>query len=137
MPSTTLSVHHVAIDVGARSVTRDGVPVALEPVEWQLLETLILADGAPVQRQELLAQIFGAAFVHDDAYLMVAVWRLRKKIEADPSKPALIKMTREGYRLDPCGQAPCACLSAPLGFREGDLVESPPKRGSGVEGMTP
>jgi two-component system KDP operon response regulator KdpE len=90
----------VEIDLEMRTVTRSGVAVRLSPKEWDLLVRLALGHGKVLTHKELLAAVWGAAHVEDTQYLRVFIGQLRQKIEADPSRPAiLLTEPAIGYRL--------------------------------------
>ena len=95
-----VSFGDVRVDLSARSVTRDGVLVHLTPTEWQILEVLVRHPGALVTRQALLKDIWGTEQVTDTGYLRLYLSQLRKKLEADPARPAhLLTEQGMGYRL--------------------------------------
>jgi two-component system, OmpR family, KDP operon response regulator KdpE len=88
----------VALDVGARMVTRDGEAVHLTPTEWRLLEALSEAPGALRTHEWLLAHVWEDDPPDVEA-LRVFVSQLRRKIEPDPSRPQLIHTEAGlGYR---------------------------------------
>ena len=95
----------VVVDLAAHSVTRegDGGPrqIRLTPTEWQVLEALVRNAGCLVTRETLLANIWGTDHVEDTGYLRLYVSQLRRKIEADPSKPVhILTEAGMGYRLE-------------------------------------
>jgi two-component system KDP operon response regulator KdpE len=74
----------------------------LTPREFDLLWTLAEKPGRVMTHISLLESIWGPAHRDDLEYLRVAVRSLRKKIEADPARPALvINEPGVGYRLAP------------------------------------
>ena len=91
----------VTIDLVNRSVLRDGDPVHVTPIEWELLRVLATNAGRTMTHAQLFAQVWSRA--HGDAqhYLRVHVANLRRKLERDPVRPALI-ITEPGvgYRFD-------------------------------------
>lgn len=90
----------VTVDLATKSVTRAGERVHLTPTEWRILEFLARNAGALVTRQALLKDIWGTEQVTDTGYLRLYLSQLRKKLEADPSRPAhLITEQGMGYRL--------------------------------------
>lgn len=96
-----LDTGELHIDTAARLVTRSGEPIRLTPTEWALLEVLMRTPGRLVGRQELLHQVWGPAYNRETHYLRVYVASLRKKLEADPSRPRhLINEPGVGYRFD-------------------------------------
>ena len=70
--------------------------------------------GADVAPEDLLVRVWGPSYRRDEAYLAVSIWRLRQKLEANPTTPALIKSTPKGYLFDPCGHLSCTCLSTEM-----------------------
>ncbi len=67
--------------------------------EFQLLSQLMANVGYVVPRHELLDRVWGFDYVGDSKTLDVHIKRLRSKIEADPSNPALIHTVRGvGYK---------------------------------------
>ena len=75
--------------------------VALSDTENSILRLLCRAAGAAVTRQELYEQIWGFKAPLDTHTLQTHVYRLRRKIEADPSEPRILLSEHQGYRLVP------------------------------------
>jgi two-component system KDP operon response regulator KdpE len=80
----------VAIDLGDRSVTRDGSPVHLTRTEWALLDALAHHPGKMLTHTWLLEAVWGPGYGDDVDVLRVFVSQLRKKIEPDPSSPRIV-----------------------------------------------
>ncbi|MFM2371437.1 MAG: hypothetical protein RIS85_1159 [Pseudomonadota bacterium] len=77
-----------------------GRKLALTPKEYALLQALVEARGRVLTHAALLEQVWGKAHLQDVEYLRVAVRALRLKVEADPSRPAIIRNEPGvGYRL--------------------------------------
>jgi two-component system KDP operon response regulator KdpE len=92
----------VAVDLGARVVTRTGQPVRLTPTEWRLLEVLLRHPGRLVTRETLLTEVWGPQYTTDTGYLRLYLSQLRKKLEIDPSAPRhLVTEAGMGYRFVP------------------------------------
>jgi two-component system KDP operon response regulator KdpE len=97
----TLQCGPVSIDLHRRIVTRDGEAVTLTRTEWMLLQHLAANPGRIMLNGELLSKVWGPEYKGDLQYLRVWVSRLRKKLEADPSNPQLIKTFQGiGYMLE-------------------------------------
>lgn len=79
-------------DFEGMAFQRDGVSIELSKSEQKLLRMLVENRGHTVSRETLLEKIWSndAAFVDENA-LSVTVKRLRKKLEADPSRPEYLK----------------------------------------------
>ncbi|MDQ1631114.1 MAG: two-component system, OmpR family, response regulator MtrA [Frankiaceae bacterium] len=98
----TLSVDDVSIDVQAHEVTRDGAPLTLTPLEFDLLVTLGRRPRQVFSREALLQQVWGYRHVADTRLVNVHVQRLRAKVERDPEQPRVVLTVRGvGYRAGP------------------------------------
>jgi DNA-binding response OmpR family regulator len=87
------------LDPARHRVTVNGIPVSLTLSEFTLLEALMRAPGRVFTRAELLNKLHGAEAVVVDRVVDVHVGKLRKKIEADPSRPRYVFTVRGvGYR---------------------------------------
>lgn len=87
------------VDLAAKKVTRSGNEVHLTPTEWGMLEMLVRNRGKLVGREELLREVWGPAYATETHYLRVYLAQLRRKLEADPSKPRhLLTEAGMGYR---------------------------------------
>ena len=92
-----------AFDTGARRlVDPQGEEVVLTTGEFDLLGVLLQHPGRVLSRDFLLEQTRGREAGPFDRTIDVQIGRLRKKIEADPERPELIKSVRgAGYVLIP------------------------------------
>jgi len=91
------------LDTAARRlVDPQARPVALTTGEFDLLAVFALHPGRVLSRDFLLEATRGREAAPFDRTIDVQVGRLRKKLEADPENPALIKSVRgAGYLLTP------------------------------------
>lgn len=88
----------LTIDLAAKTVTAAGEPVRLTPTEWHLLEMLARHVGQIVDHEVLLTEVWGASYRDQTNYLRVYMATLRRKLEADPSKPRhLVTSPGRGY----------------------------------------
>jgi two-component system KDP operon response regulator KdpE len=78
------------IDLEGRRVLRDGEGVRLTKTEWGLLEALARNPGKLLTHTWLLEHVWGAGYAEDVDVLRVFVSQLRRKIERDPTRPAVI-----------------------------------------------
>jgi two-component system response regulator MtrA len=98
----TLTVEDVTIDVAAHEVHRNGQPLNLTPLEFDLLVTLARKPRQVFSREALLQQVWGYQHVADTRLVNVHVQRLRAKIEQDPERPRVVLTVRGvGYRAGP------------------------------------
>ncbi len=89
------------IDLGRREVTLEGQAIKLTALEYRLLEALIRRNGKVATHGQLLAEVWGPGGAGNTHYLRIYMAMLRKKLEADPTRPKqFITEPGVGYRLD-------------------------------------
>jgi len=86
----TFASGDLEIDFETRHVRAQGRDVRLTPKEFDLLRYLVMHAGKPVPHRELLQAVWGPDYGDEPEYLRVFVNQVRKKIEANPSKPRYI-----------------------------------------------
>jgi len=91
------------LDIAARTLhDPSGAEVAVTGGEFDLLGVLVRHPGRVLSRDFLLEQTRGRDAAPFDRTIDVQIGRLRRKIEADPERPELIKSVRgAGYVLVP------------------------------------
>lgn len=91
------------LDLAARRLDSPaGGAVDLTTGEFELLATLVRAPGRVFSRDELLEATRNREAAPFDRTIDVQVGRLRRKIEADPQRPEIIKSVRgAGYVFTP------------------------------------
>ncbi len=100
-PETVLVFHRLRIDPGARRSWKDGAPVDLTSLEFDLLYTLARHRGRVLSREQIIEQVWGSDYYGDERVVDVHLGHLRKKVEDDPAYPALIATIRgAGYRFE-------------------------------------
>lgn len=89
------------IDLARKKVARDGIDVRLTPTEWNLLEVLVRHRGRLVGQKQLLQEVWGPRYGTETNYLRVYAAQLRRKLEADPSRPVhIVTEPGMGYRFE-------------------------------------
>jgi two-component system, OmpR family, response regulator len=97
-----LTFENWSLDIGARRLVGPAGEVELTTGEFDLLHTFARHPGRVLSRDFLLEQTRGREAGPFDRTIDVQVGRLRKKLEADPEKPQIIKSVRgAGYILIP------------------------------------
>jgi DNA-binding response OmpR family regulator len=81
----------ISLDTRAMRVTRDGIPMALSPLEYRLLSYLMHHKGRVVPGPELLEHLYGVSDSHEANALEAVVARLRRKLGAEAIE------TRRGF----------------------------------------
>ena len=96
----TIALGSVTIDFVAGRASHGFSDIPLTRRELDLLRYLAERPGAPVRRDELLAEIWGVRDGSTTRAVDFAVARLRKKIEPDPHSPRFLKTAHgDGYSL--------------------------------------
>ncbi len=80
----------LSIDYDTRQVCISGKPVKLTPIQYRLLCHLIKNRGRVCSSTELLQHVWGPNYSDDRELLKLSVYRLRSRIEEDPSNPEII-----------------------------------------------
>lgn len=89
----------LAVDPRRRTVSRDGKPVLVTTIEFELLAALIREPGMVLTRQQLLDRAWGSDYVGDEHVVDVHLANLRRKLGDDPARPTFIETVRGiGYR---------------------------------------
>jgi two-component system KDP operon response regulator KdpE len=92
----------VSLDRARRTVTLDGQPLHLTPIEYRLLTHLAAQPDRVITHQQLLTAVWGPGHAQDMHYVRVHMANLRKKLEADPAMPRyLVTEVGVGYRFVP------------------------------------
>ncbi|CAN5227834.1 hypothetical protein BH09ACT12_BH09ACT12_04310 [soil metagenome] len=98
---TVVTVGDLSIDLARKRVTKQGVDVRLTPTEWGFLELLARNVGRLVPHEQVLREVWGPGYEHENHYLRVYAAQLRRKLESDPSAPRyLITSPGLGYTLE-------------------------------------
>lgn len=94
-----LPIGDLQVDVTGHKVTRDGQPISLTPLEFDLLVALARAPWQVLTRDVLLEKVWGYRHAADTRLVNVHVQRLRSKIEHDPENPEIVLTVRGvGYK---------------------------------------
>jgi two-component system KDP operon response regulator KdpE len=100
-PTQALQVGGVSIDLAKPSLKKDGTVIHLTKTEWDILRTLVRHAGRTLTHQQIFRAVWGNPFGDMQQNLRVHIRSLRRKIESDPVRPALI-ITEPGvgYRFE-------------------------------------
>lgn len=92
----------LVIDVDHHRVTRDGQPVHLTPIEFDLLAALAQGEGRVMTHRTLMQTVWGQRHEENTHYLRIYMRQLRNKLETDPTQPRYLKtVPGVGYCLAP------------------------------------
>ena len=91
---------NVTVDMGSRSVTKEGKEVNLSMREFDLLKYLYEHPNTAIPKDKLLSEVWGAFSAVDPSTLTVHIRWLREKLEDDPADPKYIKTVyKVGYMM--------------------------------------
>jgi len=89
-----IRVGDVELDPATRTVLRDGIPVDLTSVEFNLLHALLRDAGRVVTREQLVDTVLSRKFSPFDRSIDMHVSKVRKKLGDSESGPDHIKTVR-------------------------------------------
>jgi two-component system KDP operon response regulator KdpE len=91
----------VNIDLANHVVRKQEEIIKLTSTEFSLLSLLAQNRGRVLTHQFILKEVWGFGYIEQSQYLRVFIAQLRKKLEDDPAKPAMI-VTESGigYRFN-------------------------------------
>ena len=100
IPEPLFTSNGLQVDLSSRRVTANGAEVSLTPTEYDILRLMVTHAGKVLTHRQILKQIWGITYLEQPHVLRVNISNLRRKIEADPSRPRHI-ITEPGvaYRL--------------------------------------
>ena len=84
------------INFKSRVVTKNGVPIDLTQVEYQIMEYFLKNQNTALDRVSILRHIWGESYYGEEKIVDVNIRRIRMKIEDEPSNPKYI-ITIWGY----------------------------------------
>jgi two-component system KDP operon response regulator KdpE len=85
-----ITCNNLVINQTARQVALNGTPIYLTETEYNLLLELAKHADQVMLHEQLLLAVWGPKFRQETEYLRSYVHILRRKLENDPSQPALI-----------------------------------------------
>ena len=82
-----------------RALFKNGVPIELTQVEFQIIEFFFSNPGKALSRTDILKKVWGESYFGDEKVVDVNIRRLRMKIEDEPSIPKhLVTVWGMGYK---------------------------------------
>lgn len=92
-----LRYRDLTVDTAKRTVLKAGAPVALQPLEFDLLVKLIRFKNCTLTRDRLLNEIWGFDFAGGTRTVDIHITHLRKKLGLEH---AIVTVSKTGYRLE-------------------------------------
>ncbi len=94
----TIAADGLEVDLAAHAVRREGEPIHLTPIEFELLRVLAQNRGRLMTHRALLAEVWGPGYVDDVQALRTHIARLRAKIEPQGGPRYILTDPGVGYR---------------------------------------
>ncbi|BBF42798.1 phosphate regulon transcriptional regulatory protein PhoB [Lachnospiraceae bacterium KM106-2] len=92
-----IQIDAVTIDLGSKTVKRDGAIIELTPQEFRVLEVLIENKNLALSREQLLEKAWDFDYMGDTKTVDVHIQKLRKKLSFEERIKTVYKI---GYRLE-------------------------------------
>jgi two-component system, OmpR family, KDP operon response regulator KdpE len=100
VPLSVFRTGEIEVDLHKRRVVIAGAQTHLTRIEYKLLEILIRHADQVVTHGQLLNEVWGPHHSEQIHYLRVYMLQLRRKLEADPTRPRYLRTEPGvGYRL--------------------------------------
>ena len=91
----------IAMDDAAKTVTVDGEPASLTPIEFNILRLLLQHPGQVFSTAQIYEQVWNDPAYGSENTVAVHIRHLREKIEIDPANPRYIKVVWGlGYKME-------------------------------------
>ena len=92
-----LTVRNILVYMQSHQVYKDGLPVSLKPMEYDLFVLLLQNKNIALGREELLKRVWGEDYLGESRTVDVHIGQLRKKLELYDEIRTIPKL---GYRLE-------------------------------------
>ena len=93
------TVGDFSLDYRDRILYKNGSPIELTQIEFQLLDYLFKNPDVTLSRSDILNKAWGDGYFVDDKVVDVNIHRLRNKVEDEPTQPKhLITIWGRGYK---------------------------------------
>lgn len=96
-----ITIGGVELDDAAKSVTVDGEPVSLTPIEYNILHLLMRNPNRVFSSAQIYELVWNENAIGSESSVAVHIRHLREKIEINPSDPRYIKVVwGQGYKME-------------------------------------
>lgn len=89
-PANEINSGPFTLNMKSRTVTKNGVPIELTQVEFQIMEIFMHNPETALERSQILTAVWGEDYFGDVKIVDVNIRRLRMKVEEEPSNPRYI-----------------------------------------------
>ena len=99
--ASQLRVGGIVLDDDSKSVTLDGEPVSLTPLEYSVLKYLMSSPGKVFSSQQIYQDVWKDSVTVGENTVAVHIRHLREKLEIDPANPRYLKVVwGHGYKIE-------------------------------------
>lgn len=100
-PAGTLTAGNISMDDSAKTVTVDGEPVSLTPIEYGILHLLMKNPGRVYSTKKIYEEVWKETPIGSEGAVAVHIRHLREKLEITPSEPRYLKVVwGQGYKIE-------------------------------------
>jgi DNA-binding response OmpR family regulator len=97
----TITIGGITLDDGSKTVTVDGDPVSLTPIEYDILKLLMEHPGKVYSTANIYETVWRENPYGSENAVAVHIRHLREKIEINPSEPRYLKVVwGRGYKME-------------------------------------
>lgn len=99
--SKVVDLRGLVLDPSAKEVTVHGEPVKLTPLEYKIVELLMLHAGRVFSISEIYERVWKETGFNAENTVAVHIRNIREKIEIDPKNPSFLKVVWGiGYKME-------------------------------------
>ncbi|MET3575538.1 response regulator transcription factor [Bhargavaea ullalensis] len=96
-----IRVGGLELDPDSKSLSADGEPVKLTPIEYRITELLMQNAGRVFSINEIYERVWNEEAYNADNIVAVHIRKIREKIETDPKNPRYLKVVWGiGYKIE-------------------------------------
>lgn len=96
-----IDLNGLTLDQSAKEVTVNGEPVKLTPIEYKIIELLMLHPGRVFSINEIYERAWKEPGYNPENTVAVHIRKIREKIEIDPKNPRYLKVVWGiGYKME-------------------------------------
>lgn len=96
-----IDLNGLTIDQAAKEVAVNGEPVKLTPIEYKIVELLMVNAGRVFSISEIYERVWNEPYYNAENTVAVHIRKIREKIEIDPKNPRFLKVVWGiGYKME-------------------------------------
>jgi len=96
-----IDLNGLTIDQAAKEVAVNGEPVKLTPIEYKIVELLMVNAGRVFSISEIYERVWNEPYYNAENTVAVHIRKIREKIEIDPKNPRYLKVVWGiGYKME-------------------------------------